>query len=74
VVKMALADKISGMTAAAQHRERAARGRAIAVWARTIRIPMVEAMMAFTCNDTMVGYTFVPEDEYKDPGAKEPKP
>jgi len=40
----------------------AARNRGVGQY---IRIPMVEAMMAFTCNDTMVGYTFVPEDEYK---------
>jgi formyl-CoA transferase len=69
VVKMALADKISGMTAAlsivsALH---AARNRGVG---QNIRIPMVEAMMAFTCNDTMVGYTFVPEDEYKDQAPK----
>src|SRR5271170_2960736 len=55
VVKMALADKISGMTAAlsivsALH---AARNRGVG---QNIRVPMVEAMM---------GYTFVPEDEYK---------
>jgi crotonobetainyl-CoA:carnitine CoA-transferase CaiB-like acyl-CoA transferase len=64
VVKMALADKISGMTAAlsivsALH---AARNRGVGQY---VRIAMVEAMMAFTCNDTMVGYTFTPEDEYK---------
>ena len=69
VVKMALADKISGMTAAlsivsALH---ATRNRGVG---QNIRIPMVEAMMAFTCNDTMVGYTFVPEDEYKDQAPK----
>src|SRR5215470_1639433 len=68
-VKMALADKISGMTAAlsivsALH---AARNRGVG---QNIRVPMVEAMMAFTCNDTMVGYTFVPEDEYKDQAPK----
>ena len=28
-------------------------------------VELVDAMMAFTRNDTMVGYTFVPEDEYK---------
>ena len=66
---MALADKISGMTAAlsivsALH---AARNRGVG---QNIRIPMAEAMMAFTCNDTMVGYTFVPEDEYKDQAPK----
>jgi crotonobetainyl-CoA:carnitine CoA-transferase CaiB-like acyl-CoA transferase len=63
-VKMALADKISGMTAAlavvsALH---AARNRGVGQY---IRIPMLEAMMAFSANDTMYGYTFVPEDEYK---------
>jgi len=63
-VKMALADKVSGMTAAlavvsALH---AARNRGVGQY---IRIPMLEAMMAFSANDTMYGYTFVPEDEYK---------
>jgi crotonobetainyl-CoA:carnitine CoA-transferase CaiB-like acyl-CoA transferase len=63
-VKMALADKISGMTAAlsvvsALH---AARNRGVGQY---IRIPMLEAMMAFAANDTIYGYTFVPEDEYK---------
>ena len=64
-VKMALADKITGMTAAlsivsALH---AARNRGVGQY---IRIPMVEAMMSFAANDTMVGYAFVPDDEYKD--------
>jgi crotonobetainyl-CoA:carnitine CoA-transferase CaiB-like acyl-CoA transferase len=64
-VRMALADKISGMTAAlsivsALH---AARNRGVGQY---IRVPMVEAMMAFSANDSMVGYVFVPEDEYKD--------
>ncbi len=63
-VKMALADKISGMTAAlsivsALH---ATRTRGVGQY---IRIPMIEAMMAFAANDSMVGYAFVPEDEYK---------
>jgi crotonobetainyl-CoA:carnitine CoA-transferase CaiB-like acyl-CoA transferase len=64
-VRMALADKISGMTAAlsivsALH---AARNRGVGQY---IRVPMVEAMMAFSANDSMVGYVFIPEDEYKD--------
>src|SRR5215469_11238584 len=64
-VKMALADKVSGMTAAlavvsALH---AARNRGVGQY---IRVAMVEAMMAFAANDSMVGYVFVPEDEYKD--------
>ena len=63
-VKMALADKISGMTAAlsvvsALH---AARARGVG---QNIRVPMLEAMMAFSANDSIYGYTFVPEDEYK---------
>src|SRR6266478_3208733 len=58
-VKMALADKISGMTAAlsivsALH---ATRTRGVGQY---IRIPMIEAMMAFAANDSMVGYAFVP--------------
>ncbi len=64
VVKMALADKIAGMTAAlsvvsALH---AARSRGVGQY---IRVPMTEAMMAFTCNDTAIGYTFVPGDELR---------
>jgi crotonobetainyl-CoA:carnitine CoA-transferase CaiB-like acyl-CoA transferase len=64
VVRMALADKVSGMTAAlsivsALH---AARARGVG---QCIRVPMLEAMMAFTANDTIYGYTFFPEEEYK---------
>ncbi len=63
-VKMALADKVSGMTAAlaivsALH---AARARGIGQY---IRVPMLEAMMAFVANDTIYGYTFLPEEEFK---------
>jgi crotonobetainyl-CoA:carnitine CoA-transferase CaiB-like acyl-CoA transferase len=63
-VKMAVADKVSGMTAAlsivsALH---AARNRGAGQY---IRIAMLEAMMAFTANDTAVGYSFLPEEEYK---------
>src|ERR1700730_5382443 len=64
-VRMALADKISGMTAAlsivaALH---AARNRGVGQY---IRIPMLEAMMAFAANDSMIGHAFIPEDEFKD--------
>jgi len=65
-VKMALADKISGMTAAlsivsALH---AARNRGVG---QNIRIAMTEAMMAFTANDaTYLGYTFQPDSDFKD--------
>jgi crotonobetainyl-CoA:carnitine CoA-transferase CaiB-like acyl-CoA transferase len=63
-VRMALADKVSGMTAAlsivsALH---AARARGVGQY---IRIPMIEAMMAFAANDTIYGYTFLPEEQYK---------
>ncbi len=63
-VRMALADKVSGITAAlavvsALH---AARARGVGQY---IRVPMLEAMMAFTANDTAYGYTFLPEEEYK---------
>ncbi|MGH7905144.1 MAG: CaiB/BaiF CoA transferase family protein [Candidatus Binataceae bacterium] len=63
-VKMAIADKISGMTAAlsivsALH---AVKTRGAGQY---IRVPMLEAMMAFSANDSIYGYTFVPEDEYK---------
>src|SRR5262249_18066169 len=63
-VRMALADKVSGMTAAlsivsALH---AARNRGVGQY---IKVPMLEAMMAFAANDTIYGYTFLPEEEYK---------
>jgi crotonobetainyl-CoA:carnitine CoA-transferase CaiB-like acyl-CoA transferase len=63
-VRMAIADKISGMTAAlsivaALH---ATRNRGVGQY---IRVSMVEAMMAFSANDSMIGYVFIPEDEYK---------
>ncbi len=63
-VKMALADKVSGMTAAlsvvsALH---AARARGVGQY---IKVPMLEAMMAFTANDSIYEYTFIPEDEFK---------
>ena len=53
-VKMALADKVSGMTAAlavvsALH---AARARGVGQY---IKVPMLEAMMAFTANDSIYG-------------------
>ena len=64
-VRMALADKVAGMTAAlsivsALH---AARNRGVGQY---IRVPMLGAMIAFTANDTFYGYTFLPEDEFKD--------
>src|SRR5208337_2537945 len=64
VVKMALADKVSGMTAALSIVSAliAARTRGVGQY---IRVPMLEAMMAFTANDTIYGYTFLPEEEYK---------
>jgi len=67
-VRMALADKISGMTAAlsivaALH---AARSRGVGQY---IRIPMVEAMMAFAANDSMIGYAF-PNDDFRDQAPK----
>jgi len=60
-VRMALADKISGMTAAlsiiaALH---AARSRGVGQY---VRVPMVDAMMAFSANDSMVGYAFPDHD------------
>ncbi len=63
-VKMALADKVSGMTAAlsivsALH---AARARGVGQY---IRVPMLEAMMAFAANDSIYGYTLLPEEEFK---------
>lgn len=63
-VKTVLADKVSGLTAAigvvsALH---AARNRGVGQY---LRVPMVEAMMNFVANDTMVGYAFDPPDEYK---------
>ena len=70
-VKMALADKISGMTAAlsivsALH---AARNRGVGQY---IRVAMTEAMMAFTANDaTYLGYTFQPDAGFQGQGAEE---
>ncbi len=63
-IKMALADKLSGMTAALSVVSALlmARNRGVGQF---IRVPMLEATMAFVCNDTMAGYTFVPEDEFK---------
>src|SRR5262249_27245494 len=63
-VKMVVADKISGFTAAigvvaALH---AARARGVGQY---LRGPMVEAMFNFIGNDPMVGYAFIPPDEYK---------
>jgi crotonobetainyl-CoA:carnitine CoA-transferase CaiB-like acyl-CoA transferase len=68
-VRMALADKISGMTAAlsiiaALH---AARSRGVGQY---IRVPMVDAMMAFAANDSMIGYAFVNEPELKEQAPK----
>jgi crotonobetainyl-CoA:carnitine CoA-transferase CaiB-like acyl-CoA transferase len=63
-VRTALADKVAGMTAAlsivsALH---AARARGVGQY---VRVPMLEAMIAFTANDTIYGYTFFPEEEFK---------
>ncbi len=63
-VKMALADKVTGITAAlsvvsALH---AARARGVGQY---IKVPMLEAMIAFTANDSIYGYTLLPEDEFK---------
>jgi crotonobetainyl-CoA:carnitine CoA-transferase CaiB-like acyl-CoA transferase len=68
-VRMAMADKISGMTAAlsivaALH---AARSRGVGQY---VRIPMLEAMMAFVANDSMIGYALLPEDQFKDQAPK----
>ncbi len=59
-----LRTRSAGMTAAlsivsALH---AARARGVGQY---IRVPMVEAMIAFTANDTIYGYTFFPEEEFK---------
>ena len=61
---MALADKVSGMTAAlgivsALH---AARVRGVGQY---IKVPMLEAMMNFAANDSIYGYTFLPEADFK---------
>jgi crotonobetainyl-CoA:carnitine CoA-transferase CaiB-like acyl-CoA transferase len=60
-VRMALADKLTGMTAAlsiiaALH---AARSRGVGQY---VRVPMLDAMMAFAANDTMIGHAFPGED------------
>ncbi len=63
-VKMALADKVSGMTAALSVVSAllAARSRGVGQY---IRVPMLEAMMAFTANDSLYEYTFIPEEEFR---------
>ncbi|MFQ5696085.1 MAG: CaiB/BaiF CoA transferase family protein, partial [Terriglobia bacterium] len=63
-VGMALADKVAGMTAALAIVSglHAARARGVGQY---LRVPMLEAMMAFTANDTVYGYTFLPEEKYK---------
>ncbi len=63
-VKMALADKVSGMTAALGivSALMAARARGVGQY---IRVPMLEAMMNFAANDTIYGYTFLPEADFK---------
>ncbi len=63
-VKMALADKVSGMTAAlgivsALH---AARARGVGQY---IKVSMLEAMMNFAANDSIYGYTLLPEEDFK---------
>ncbi len=68
-IKMALTDKVSGMTAAlsiasALH---AVRARGVGQY---IRVPMIEATMQFVANDTIYGYTFLPEDEFKSQAPK----
>ncbi|MGO9056443.1 MAG: CaiB/BaiF CoA transferase family protein [Candidatus Binataceae bacterium] len=64
-VQMAMADKVTGMTAAlcivsALH---AARNRGVGQY---VRVPMLEAMIAFTFNDTGFPYVLQPPEEFKD--------
>jgi crotonobetainyl-CoA:carnitine CoA-transferase CaiB-like acyl-CoA transferase len=63
-VQMAMADKITGMTSAlcvvsALH---AARNRGVGQY---VRVPMLEAMIAFNFNDTGFPYVFQPPEEFK---------
>ena len=64
-VQMAMADKVTGMTAAlcivsALH---AARNRGVGQY---VRVPMLEAMIAFNFNDTGFPYVLQPPEEFKD--------
>jgi crotonobetainyl-CoA:carnitine CoA-transferase CaiB-like acyl-CoA transferase len=64
-VQMAMADKVTGMTAAlsvvsALH---AARNRGVGQY---VRVPMLEAMIAFTFNDTGYRHVMQPPEEFKD--------
>ena len=64
-VQMAMADKVTSMTAAlcivsALH---AARNRGVGQY---VRVPMLEAMIAFTFNDTGYSYVLQPPEEFKD--------
>ena len=64
-VQMSLADKVGGITAAlclvsALH---AARNRGVGQY---VRVPMLEAMVAFTFNDTGYAYVLQPPEEFKD--------
>lgn len=64
-VQMAMADKVTGMTAAlcivsALH---AARNRGVGQY---IRVPMLEAMIAFNFNDTGYPHVLQPPEEFKD--------
>ncbi len=64
-VRMALADKVAGMTSAlcivsALH---AARNRGVGQY---VRVPMLSAMISFVANDTFYCYTFLPDEEFKD--------
>jgi crotonobetainyl-CoA:carnitine CoA-transferase CaiB-like acyl-CoA transferase len=64
-VQMAMADKITGMTTAlcmvsALH---AARNRGVGQY---VRVPMLEALIAFNFNDTGFPYVLQPPEEFKD--------
>jgi len=64
-VQMAMADKITGITAAlclvsALH---AARNRGVGQY---VRVPMLEALIAFTFNDTGFQHVLQPPEEFKD--------
>jgi crotonobetainyl-CoA:carnitine CoA-transferase CaiB-like acyl-CoA transferase len=70
-VQMSFADKITGMTAAlcmvsALH---AARNRGVGQY---VRVPMLEALIAFTFNDTGFPHVLQPPEEFKDQMPKSP--
>src|SRR5262249_43531283 len=64
-VQMAMADKVTSMTAALRiaSAAHAARNRGVGQY---VRVPMLEAVIAFNFNDTGFAHVLQPPEEYKD--------